>query len=490
MLLVAIGVLPMVLALGCLILRCREAVFRWVTLGACVEAALAFVAMSRVIRAGRIDALFGHLALDALSGFHLCIVTGIFFLTSIYARDYFDHEQDDRKLTDATAWKFGGLWFSFLGSMVGVLTFNNAGLVWVALESTTLASTFLICLHSDRLSIEAAWKYLIICSAGIALGLLGTVFFYSAAVTAGAPREGALQWTELLARSGSMNPGFVKIGFVLILIGYGTKVGLAPMHTWLPDAHSQAPTPVSAMFSGVLLNCGLYCITRFLPIVSASTGDPAWAQRFLVGFGLVSMAVAAVFILIQHDVKRLLAYSSVEHMGIITVGLGLGPAGCFAAMYHTLNHSVCKVISFFCAGRVGQTYGTREMRSITGSLTACPVWGAGLFVSLLVLIGCAPGAIFLSEFLILRAGISSGHFWIGGAFLLAVAAVFCGALRHAVDMAFGDEARPAQPLRQKIHPAAAILVAGMVGWLIFTGVWIPSGLSMILERAAKVISGG
>ncbi|OGH58311.1 MAG: hypothetical protein A3I06_00130, partial [Candidatus Lindowbacteria bacterium RIFCSPLOWO2_02_FULL_62_12] len=349
-------------------------------------------------------------------------------------------------------------------------------------------SAFLICTHSDRLSIEAAWKYLIICSAGLVLGLLGTVFIHGASPSPGAAGEGALRWPDLVARAGGMNPALVKIGFVLMVVGYGTKMGLAPMHTWLPDAHSQAPTPVSAVFSGVLLNCASYCICRFLPIVSAATGTPEWGRRILVGFGLASMAVAGVFILIQRDVKRLLAYHSVEHMGIITVGLGFGPAGCVAALYHTLNHSVCKSLAFFCAGRVGQRYGTRNMESISGSAAACPVWGTGLFASLLVLIGCAPGAIFMSEFLIVRAGISGGHFAASAVFLAAVAVVFCGALKHAIDMASGDPPARLEAPRPETSGARA-LAASMTAWLILTGVWIPAGLSAVFERAARLIAG-
>ncbi|MBI4178938.1 hydrogenase 4 subunit F [bacterium] len=483
----ALAAVPLMAALVCLLIPRRSAVFTWVILGSAAETALAAAAVSAVYRRGGLEACFGHLALDALSAFHLCLVTGIFLFSSIYARDYFDHEDSDRSLDDREARKFGALWFSFLGSMVGVLIFNNVGLMWVALESTTLASAFLICLHADRLSVEAAWKYLIICSAGIVLGLLGTVFIYGASVAAGASGEGALQWTSLVTHAGQMDPGLVKIGFVLIVVGYGTKVGLAPMHAWLPDAHSQAPTPVSAVFSGVLLNCAAYCICRFLPIVSAAAGGPEWGGRILTGFGLASMMVAAVFVLIQRDVKRLLAYSSVEHMGIITVGLGLGPAGCAAALYHTLNHSVSKTLAFFCAGRLVQRYGTRNMAGIVGSAAACPTWGTGLFTAILILIGCAPGAIFMSEFLIVRAGIAGGHMIVSAIFIASIAVVFCGALRPAIVMAAGDPPPRMEPPRPETV-GARWLAAAMIAWLIFTGVWMPPWLSSAFDRAARLIT--
>ena len=475
-------------ALVCLLIPRRQAVLGWIIIGSAIETVLAVIAGVGVYRVGSMDACLGHLALDELSAFHLSLVTGIFLLSSIYARGYFNQEPFDPTRDDRQARKFGALWFSFLGSMVGVLIFNNVGLMWVSMESTTLASAFLICIHADRLSMEAAWKYLIICSAGIVLGLLGTVFIYGASVSAGAAGEEALCWTDLVSHAGQMNPSLVKIGFVLIVVGYGTKNGLAPMHTWLPDAHSQAPTPVSAVFSGVLLNCATYCICRFIPIVAASTGTPDWGRRILLGFGLVSMVVAAVFVLVQRDVKRLLAYSSVEHMGIITVGLGLGPAGYVAALYHTLNHSVCKTLAFFCAGRVGQSYGTRNMESISGSVSACPVWGSGLLAAILLLIGCAPGAIFMSEFMIVRAGIAGGHLAVIAGFLAAVAIVFCGALRPAIHMAFGDTPEPVGALRGESTVMRGCVVA-MTAWLILTGMWIPAGLTAVFQRAARLIAG-
>lgn len=483
-----LAIFPAVAAMICLPIRSRAAVLNWVIAGSAAELALAIVAARDVFRLGEVTALAGHMSLDALSAFHLTLMTGVGFLTSLYARDYFSHESHD-EMDDRNAWKFGGLWFSFIGSMVGVLIFNNVGLMWVAMESTTLATTFLVCLHPNRASVEAAWKYLILCSAGIILGLLGTIFIYGAAVNAGLEGEGALKWSSLVSRASAMDPRAAQIGFILILVGYGTKVGLAPMHSWLPDAHSQAPTPVSAMFSGVLLNCGFYCITRFMPIVSGAVGDPTWCRNMLLGFGLLSMAIAAIFILGQKDLKRLLAYSSIEHMGVISVGMGLGLNGCFAALYHTLNHSVCKPLAFFCAGRTIQEYGTREIDKLSGSVSRVAVWGPGLMVAILTLIGCAPFSIFMSEFLIVRAGVEGGH-WIAVAlFLASVAAVFAGALKPAMSMAFSDD--PAESHARLRPPLTAyVIVVSMSAALIGFGLWLPEHLRQILNRAASIIVTG
>ena len=202
-----------------------------------------------------------------------------------------------------------------------------------------------------------------------------------------------------------LDPKLIKAAFIFLLVGYGTKAGLAPMHNWLPDAHMQAPAPVSAIFSGFLLSTSLYCIMRYMPVIEAATGSTGWCQRLMTGFGLFSIAVAAVFIVSQKNLKRFLAYSSIEHIGIISLGLGLGGLGVFAALFHTLNHSLCKTLSFFAAGRMGQLFGTYEMRDMKGALGRSPVWGAGLFLSILALIGVAPFSLFMSEFLILKAAI-------------------------------------------------------------------------------------
>lgn len=480
----ALLVFPFAAAVVCLFQKRVSRIFSWMIFGAAAELVMVAPVSMRVFASGTVTALSGQMFLDALSAFHLCIVTVVFALSSVYAKTYFQNEPEESRLDVRSARKFGALWFSFLGSMVGVLVFNNVGLVWFALEATTLASTFLVCIHSDRLSVEAAWKYLIISSTGIMIGLLGIVFLYGAS---GGSGDDALRWTSLMESASRMDPRMVKIGFLLILVGYGTKAGLAPMHTWLPDAHSQAPTPVSAVFSGVLLNCAMYCISRFMPVVHIATGGTAWVQQMMLGFGITSMAVAAVFIPIQHDLKRLLAYSSVEHIGIIAIGLGLGPAGAWAGLYHTLNHSIGKTLGFFCAGRLGQIFGSRDMDRITRSIRHSPMWGIGLWTSFLALIGCAPLSIFLSEFLIVRASILQDRIWISVAFIAAATVVFAGALRHAVNMAFGGEDSPRELSPVADRRTAAFLVAGMSVILLVLGVWIPCKLQSVLDAASRII---
>jgi hydrogenase-4 component F len=268
-------------------------------------------------------------------------------------------------------------------------------------------------------------------------------------------------------------------------VGYGTKAGLAPMHTWLPDAHSQAPAPVSAIFSGVMLNTALYCLMRYIPVVEAATGAQGYCLQLLSLFGLVSMLVAAAFILFQRDVKRLLAYSSVEHLGIITVALSLGGLGTVAAMFHTLNHSLCKPLTFFCAGRLGQMYGTHDMRQMPGALRHSPLWGTGLLLGLLALIGVVPFAIFMSELQMVKAAADYQAIAVLVTFLLAAGVVFIGAFGHATSMAWGSP--PAAAQRQPARLLDALLVIVPLALLLLLGLWMPPPLLDVFEQAAAVI---
>ncbi|MCX5758016.1 MAG: proton-conducting transporter membrane subunit [Candidatus Hydrogenedentes bacterium] len=316
---------------------------------------------------GSISTAWGWLYLDALSTYHLAVMMVVFALSSLYLPGYFGEEIRDNVLTPGAARRFGVLWFGALTAMTLVLISNNVGIMWVGIEATTLVTAFLICIHRTPESVEAMWKYLIICSVGVAFAFMGTLLAGAAANALHLPPSQALLWTCLRQNASHLDPVLIKVAFVFLLVGYGTKAGLAPMHSWLPDAHSQAPAPVSALFSGFMLNAALYCIMRYMPLVEGSSGHAGWSLRLLLFFGLTSILVAATFIIFQHDLKRLLAYHSVEHLGIIAVGLGLGGLGTFAALLHTLNHSICKSLSFFAAGRLGQMYGTHDMSKVAAS---------------------------------------------------------------------------------------------------------------------------
>jgi hydrogenase-4 component F len=422
--------------------------------------------------------------LDALSAYHLAILLIVHGLSTVYARIYFGAEIRDGRLPTRSARLFAVLWSASFVSMALVLLSNNLGIMWVSIEATTLVTAFLICVHTSRESLEAMWKYIVICSVGIAFAFLGEVLVASAARDAGLPEERMLLISALTAASSGLNPALMKVGFLLLLVGYGTKAGLAPMHNWLPDAHSQAPAPVSALFSGFMLSTALYCVVRHMPMVNGATGGVGWPQGLLTGFGLFSIVVAAGFILYQRDLKRFLAYSSVEHMGVIALGLGLGGLGTFAALFHTLNHSVCKTLAFFSAGRLGQIYGTNDMTRMGGAVGRAGAWGLGIFVSVVALIGVAPFSLFMSELQILLEGVSQGAMVTTVVFLVGLGVAFVGALAHAIAVAWGDS-----PGGDKVRSSAlewALFVA-MGSALLALGLWMPGPLQSLLRQAVAVV---
>ncbi|MEI7436683.1 MAG: proton-conducting transporter membrane subunit, partial [bacterium] len=397
---------------------------------------------------------------------------------------YFREEIAAGVFTRKLARRYQALWFGSLSAMNLVLVSNNLGVMWVGVEATTLLSAFLICIHASPSSLEAMWKYLLMCSVGVALAFAG-ILLLAAAASASISGPDALLWTCLMNPSLALNPVLVKVSFIFIVVGFGTKAGLAPLHSWLPDAHSQSPSPVSAMFSGILLTTAMYGILRYIPLVENATGNTGWGREVLVVLGLLSVLVGAAFVIGQQDVKRLLAYSSVENMGIIALGIGLGGAGVFAALLHTLNNSLCKSVSFCCAGRVGQIYGSLDMRRIKGMLKTSPLWGGGLLVSLMALIGVAPFALFFSEFLIVRAAWNQSAYWAMGLLLFGLGLVFVGVLRKVIPMAWEPPETAPQPL--STHRVEALLAWTPLALLLLLGLWIPDPLRAMITQAAAVL---
>jgi hydrogenase-4 component F len=483
LLLVVVLALPAAGAGLCLLLPSARAVLAVLTAGVLATGLAAACLAAAVFGAGPLNAVGGWLFVDALSAYHLLLLTLVFVLSTVFASGYFRHGA--HALDRRTARRFGALWFGSLTAMTLVLVSNHLGLMWVGIESTTLVTTFLIGLHRSRESLEATWKYLVICSVGIAIAFMGTLLVGASATRALPVPSEAMLWTRLREVAPLLDPAPLKVGFLFLLVGYGTKVGLAPMHTWLPDAHSQAPAPVSAIFSGVMLNTALYCIMRYIPVVEAATGGTGWSLRLLALFGVVSMVVAAAFILFQRDAKRMLAYCSVEHLGIIAVGLGLGGLGTFAALFHAANHSLGKSVGFFCAGRLGQVYGTHEMRSLRGTLRAAPLWGTGLLLGLLGLIGVVPSGTFMSELQTVKAAVDARSTAVLVVFLVAAGTAFIGMFGHAMAMAWG------QPPRQGMAEKAGLLDRAVVvlplALLALLGLWMPEPLRDILEQAARIV---
>ncbi|MGR5298837.1 hydrogenase 4 subunit F [Vibrio mediterranei] len=371
----------------------------------------------------------GHwLLLDSLSALFAAVLGLVALITGLHAIGYIGHEFKHGELTTRQVSLFYGLFQLFLASMLVALTANNIIMMWVAIEATTISSVFLVGIYYQRSSLEAAWKYIMLCSVGVAFGLFGTVLTYANGVASFADPEQAILWTSIRVHAQLLDPRLMQISFVFILIGFGTKTGLFPMHTWLPDAHSEAPSPVSGLLSAGLLNCALLVIIRHFVIDSQVIGT-GLAQYLLLAFGFLSVAVAAAFILVQKDVKRLLAYSSVENMGLITLALGLGPLGVLAGILHVINHSLGKTLMFCSAGNIMLKYGTRDMSVIKGVVRVAPWTGLLFGAGALALAGVPPFNLFVSEFMIVCSGIYAQHPWLTIALLLVLTLVLAGFAR-------------------------------------------------------------
>ena len=483
MTLLALLAAPLAGALGLTALRARRASDLLHLLTALATAAAAGLLAVGVARDGRVVASGWGLAADPLSAFMAAMVAGIALVAAIGVPHYVAVEQAAGRLTSARAAAFRPLFHLFVLTMLLAVTTDNVGLMWVAIEGTTLASVFLITLERTRASLEAAYKYLLICSVGIAVAFLGTVLVYYAEVQAFGRTDQSLYWSTLAAVAPRLPGRIVELAFVFLLIGYGTKAGLAPMHTWLPDAHSEAPAPVSALMSGVLLNVGLYALLRFKAVSDAAAG-PAFAGRLVLGFGLASMAVAAASLWAPRNYKRMLAYSSVEHVGLVCVGVGFGgPLGLAASLLHMVTHALAKSALFVLAGRVLQRYGSAEVARVRGILRAMPWTGGAFLAAVLALLGLPPFGLFVSEVLVLRAGFAAGHAWAAGAALALLVAVFGGILRAVNRMLHGappDDLAAGEPSGWPLVPVGVNLAL-----LVLLGVTFPGPLAAALARIAS-----
>src|SRR5512141_1482203 len=405
---------------------------------ASVVCALTAALSREVLAAGRVGAT-GVFAADAVTVVFLLLIAFLALATAIYTIGWMRHEETDGRIPSRRLPAYFALVQAFLATMLVTVLADNLGILWIAMEGTTITSALLVGFRRDRYGLAAAWKYIIVTTIGISFGLFGTVLVYAAAAHAmGGAAAGAMNCTAIAAIAHQLDPGIVRIGFIFVIVGYGTKAGLAPMHMWLPDAHSQAPSPVSALLSGALIKCALFGIVRFHTIARGACG-PAFSGRLLLLFGLVSVVVATPFILTQRDLKRLLGYHSVEHVGIVALGLGIGgPVGTYAAFLHVVNHGVTKALVFFVSGEALGRYHSRDMSRIRGLLRAAPFAGTFLMLGAFSLAGTPPFSIFVSELLVLRAGIDAGRFVTVAIFLAMVVVIFAGLIHHAGKMAFGE----------------------------------------------------
>jgi hydrogenase-4 component F len=355
------------------------------------------------------------------------------------------------------------------------------GILWVAMEAATLTTVVLVSVYRTAASLEAAWKYFILCGVGIAQALLGTILVYFAAERILGAGIGALLWTHLEAVKTELEPTVLSIAFVFLLVGYGTKVGLVPLHNWLPDAHAEGPTPISAVLSGLLLNVALYALVRFKVITDGALQRP-FASQLLMAFGIASVVVAAFFLSRQRDIKRMFAYSSIEHMGLVTFAFGMGgPIANFAALLHMTVHSLVKSGIFFAVGHASQNAGTQVMADIRGLMKVSPTVGWGLLLGTLAILGMPPFGVFASEFLILTTAMRE-HPWATPLLLLALGVAFAAVFARVQPMVFGDTDLP--PLR---HQPALVPVFIHLGLGLMLGLYIPPYLAAWYAQAARLL---
>jgi hydrogenase-4 component F len=425
---------------------------------------------------------------DALSAWMVLLIAVVSLATSLYAGGYFRRDLAAGSVTPGRVKEFFVLTPLFTAGMLLVVLANNLGVMWFALEATALSSVLLVALYNRANSLEAAWKYVMLGSLGLALALFGTVFTYAAAVDPTSSVLPSFNWSHLMSSPSQLNRRMIQLAFVFVLVGYGTKAGLAPMHTWLPDAHSEAPSPTSAMLSGVSLKVALYALLRFHILASACLGS-GFSRTALLVFGLGSMCLAAPFILVQTNLKRLLAYSSLEHVGFICVGVGLNsPLTLFGAVLHMGYHALTKPVLFFAAGNIHQACHSLQMRIIgPGLASTLPLTMVCMGLAAVAAIGLPPFGLFFSEMTVLNGGFATGHAAISTLILLALLASFIGILYQLTRILLGT---PRAERKKDLAPFHGVPAMGLLlGTLLLFSVWLPSPLLQVMHSAAAIIGG-
>ncbi len=424
---------------------------------------------------------------DGLSAYIVVIVTGSALVVALYSTGYLRRQIRLGKVDNGHLWLYYLLLNAFLFTMMLVLLSNNLGFLWIGTEASTLATAFLVAFYERESSIEAAWKYVIICSVGIALALFGIILTYFSALHVVQQSDNALNWSSLMLVAKKLDPGVLKLAFLFVLVGFGTKAGLAPMHSWKPDAYGEAPAPISALMAAGLVNVALYSLMRFYILVNTALGG-SFAPTLFVIFGLVSMGIAVPFILAQRDFKRLLAYSSVEHVGIIVFALGLGtPLAYFGAMLHLLNNAIAKTLLFLTASNLRTAYNSKIMRKISGALKVVPVSATILILGVFAITGWPPFGVFVSEFTIVSAGFKSGNILPVVLFVGFVATIFAGFIYCTSKMVFGE---PQSTVKGGETGTASLLLLGvLLAALLVLGVYIPPQLQQTIQNAVTVLGG-
>jgi hydrogenase-4 component F len=422
-----------------------------------------------------------YLLVDDLNVVFIVLTTFVAFTTSIFSASYIGHELETGRLTPVYLRFYHAMYQVLMFGMNLALTANNIGLMWVAIELATLTTVLMVGIYRTHEALEAAWKYFILGSVGIALALFGTILVYMAATPVLGEGIDAMVWTTLISRAAGFEPALLELAFVFLLLGYGTKAGLVPLHAWLPDAHAEGPTPISAVLSGLLLNVALYAVLRFKLLLAANPGTFA-AGPLMVVLGLVSLSFASFMLYRRRDIKRMFAYSSIEHMGIITFAFGMGgPLANFAGLLHMVMHSLTKSGIFFAVGHIAQAKGTQKIADIRGLTETHPVLGWGLVLGVVAIAGLPPLGIFMSEFLVVSSTFARQP-------LLAIPLVagllvgFGALVLRLQGLAFGPPTGDSAPVKASYVPMfihfALVLIAG---------IFLPRALVEWFEHIARLL---
>ncbi len=489
MLLTPILLVPLVAGLLCLLVRSRRMMEGLNVVAFAIALALGLRLLPQVLERGVVTEWKEFLYADALSAWMVLLISVVSLGASLYAGRYFRRDLAANAVTPGRVKEFFVLTPLFATGMFLVVLANNLGVMWFALEATALSSVLLVALYNRRTSLEAAWKYIMLGSLGLALALFGTVFTYAAAIGHdGSEKLPSFNWSHFMSVAGQLDQRLIKLAFVFVLVGYGTKAGLAPMHPWLPDAHSEAPSPTSAMLSGVSLKVALYALLRF-HILTTQCLDSGFSRTLLLCFGLFSMFLAAPFILVQTNLKRLLAYSSLEHVGLICAGIGMNTRlTIFGALLHMGYHALTKPVLFFAAGNIHQTFHSLEMRVIgRGVVKVLPVTVLLMGLAAVAASGLPPFGLFYSELTVISGGFAAGKTVISVLVLVALVAAFCGILKQLTRVLLGSPkvARTSDATAWDGVPAMALLLGGL---LVFS-VWLPAPLLRLIHQAAGIVGG-
>jgi len=422
-----------------------------------------------------------YLLVDDLNKVFIMLTTLVGFTTSVFSASYIEHEIEIGRLTPTFVRFYHAMYQTLMFAMNLALVANNIGLMWVAIELATLTTVLMVGIYRTHEALEAAWKYFILGSVGIALALFGTILVYMAARPVLGEGLYAMVWTVLITRAGQFDPALLNLAFVFLLLGYGTKVGLAPLHAWLPDAHAEGPTPISAVLSGLLLNVALYALLRFKMLLALNPAALA-PGPLMVTMGLISCVFAAFMLYRRRDIKRLFAYSSIEHMGIIVFAFGMGGAlANFAALLHMTMHSLTKSAIFYAVGHISQVKGTQKIADMGGLTVTNPVLGWGLVLGVVAIAGLPPLGIFMSEFLVVSSTFARQP-WLAALLVLAILVALGGLFLRLNSIVFGEPRGPTAPTEASYVPMFAHLAI-----VFMAGIYLPPALVAGFQNVARLL---